>query len=685
MHYDSRSVKSVAAGFDSFLVMWNEWNQYYVWHIGTYPAAFRVFRSDGTPRLPVETSLGSGNDPTAIWNGEDFFVITSLGTVYGFITKVPVVWGMRVDPDGRIIEGSKVPLSSSQSSGQVLGVAWNGERYLAAATPGLLLIDRNERVVKSIERATIFGVVSVDRNFAAGEASTDGLRVLIVSPAGDIVKTTLVAAKIDRPGLAAIAAGGGVYGVVWIVDGSLQAATVDANGQVIRALDLGAVDSVGWPLRAAWIDDSFAVLWRQGLSNVCSARFGAQISTAQCTAAPSVQFTPGIASNGRTSLLAWVQPIVGGEDPFQMVEVAFNPPSLVPNTSRGGVIASEAAPSQMPGDAVDDDEGALVAWTERSPKSGQIDIHLGGLGQDVSRRPEHIISTDSLYSYAPRIARAGTQTLVVWSDVDHLRAARVTADGTPVDPRLELVGGNLARVASDGENWLVVRESWSQQILSTQIMANGTVVSPGGVPISPGNVSQRNPTLDWNGRGYLVAWIETDRGDSSHQRLMAQLLDRGGTPSGPPITIAQDPYVTNPAVACASECFIAWWQENGLPTGIRLAVIDPAGSKVSNVVQLRTYGLPVSLRREQGNVFRLVYTWQTSIVGEIGFTADGTIVGDTRFVVEPYALGPASVTVGGRPWIIYSRLTTAAEMFGGTYRLFARPATVEKRRRTSLR
>jgi hypothetical protein len=84
-------------------------------------------------------------------------------------------------------------------------------------------------------------------------------------------------------------------------------------------------------------------------------------------------------------------------------------------------------------------------------------------------------------------------------------------------------------------------------------------------------------------------------------------------------------------------------------------------------------------------VFKLVYTWQTSIVGEIGFTADGTIVGDTRFVVEPYALGAAPVTLGGRPWIIYSRLTTPAEMFGGTYRLFARSSTVDQRRRVSLR
>jgi hypothetical protein len=338
-------------------------------------------------------------------------------------------------------------------------------------------------------------------------------------------------------------------------------------------------------------------------------------------------------------MLAWVQPIVDGHDSFEMVEVALNP-SLALDPTRGGVIASEAAPSQMPGDAVDDDEGALVAWTERSSENGQIDLHVGGLRHDGSRRTEHITPTGSLYSFAARIARAGTRSLVVWSDVDHLRATRVAVDGTPIDPRLDLVGGYSAHVSSDGENWLVVRQSWDQQILSTQIMANGTVVSPGGVPISPGKVLQQQPNLDWNGHGYLVAWVETDIGNSSPQRLMVQLIDRSGTPSGPLLKIAQSPWVTNPAVACASECVVAWW-ENGPPTGIRFAVIDPTGSNVLNVVQLRIYGLPASLRRDGGNVFRLVYTWQTSIVGEIGFTADGTIVGDTRFVVEPYALDHA--------------------------------------------
>jgi hypothetical protein len=142
-----------------------------------------------------------------------------------------------------------------------------------------------------------------------------------------------------------------------------------------------------------------------------------------------------------------------------------------------------------------------------------------------------VISENPVYALGgkPAIASDGINFLVVWGDSRDLGTngpdiygARVAPDGTVLDP-----GGfpistfanqdpspgaqYVPSVAFDGTNYLVVwvahRPPDSDfEVYAARVTPGGTVLDPGGIPITSGASPLRMPSIAFDGTNYLVTW-----------------------------------------------------------------------------------------------------------------------------------------------------------------------------------
>lgn len=127
--------------------------------------------------------------------------------------------------------------------------------------------------------------------------------------------------------------------------------------------------------------------------------------------------------------------------------------------------------------------------------------------------------------YLPAVAANGELYLVVWADERESRqnesdifGARVTADGRVLDPngiRICSLSGiqSYPAVASDGRDFLVVwqddrdERSTESDIYGARVTVQGVVLDPNGFRISGAIHPQYAPSVAFNGRHYLVAWL----------------------------------------------------------------------------------------------------------------------------------------------------------------------------------
>jgi hypothetical protein len=195
----------------------------------------------------------------------------------------------------------------------------------------------------------------------------------------------------------------------------------------------------------------------------------------------------------------------------------------------------------------------------------------------------------------------GTNYLLVWQDdrgsqYADVYASRVAPDGTVLDPHGIPIAATPASelnpaVAFDGTNYLV---TWTRSnypdgdIYGARVSPSGTVLDPGGFPISTAPELQDFSALAFDGTNYLVAW------SSGH--FPADIYAARVTPSGTVLdpggiavsTAAGEQNV--PAVAFDGANSLVVWEDGRNATydvyGARVspagAVLDPAGVAVSS-------------------------------------------------------------------------------------------------------
>jgi hypothetical protein len=150
------------------------------------------------------------------------------------------------------------------------------------------------------------------------------------------------------------------------------------------------------------------------------------------------------------------------------------------------------------------------------------------------------------YVFRPAVAASSSQFLIVWYEGDFYGALRVLAervsfDGRDLDPSpIVLWTGTQswelakAATASDGTTFLV---SWAtDQIFTSRVAENGTVLNLSGFPIGPGSVGDffrgDGPQAAWTGTGFFLGYslIRSSVCDAN----CSPLAGIGGLPAGQP-------------------------------------------------------------------------------------------------------------------------------------------------------
>ncbi len=201
---------------------------------------------------------------------------------------------------------------------------------------------------------------------------------------------------------------------------------------------------------------------------------------------------------------------------------------------------------------------------------------------------------------APAAGFDGANHLVVWSDArggtgQDLYGARVSKAGVVLGSApivISAAAGDqvAAAVAFDGTNHLVVwqdsRGSTGRDIYCARVSPDGTVLDPGGIPVSTALEHQVEPAVAFDGTSYLVVWEDrrTGFGDVRGARVSP-----GGTILAADLVISGAAlHQTQPAVACASgACLVAW--RDGRAGGP-----DVYGARVTGTSVLDPAGLPLS-------------------------------------------------------------------------------------------
>jgi len=213
-----------------------------------------------------------------------------------------------------------------------------------------------------------------------------------------------------------------------------------------------------------------------------------------------------------------------------------------------------------------------------------------------ARADEFLLDTTIVYTPSvggqsePAIAFDGTNFLAVWEDHRSVTAydvygTRLRADGTVLDPggipiSLAADGQYDPAVAFDGENYLVVWEDsrgTSSDIYCARVTTNGTVLDTAGIPVSTVTRHQERPRVAYCNGQYLVVWEDyrnsTIYADVRGTRVSTagQVLDTQAIE----IAMMPDKDKETPEVASDGVNWLVVWRFGG--TGVHGARVNSGG------------------------------------------------------------------------------------------------------------
>jgi hypothetical protein len=251
----------------------------------------------------------------------------------------------------------------------------------------------------------------------------------------------------------------------------------------------------------------------------------------------------------------------------------------------------------------------LLAWFAAPPPSAAAVPR----GTDVGRvdsdgpfvGPEHPVSDPvegpvAGSTFAPDIAFDGTNHLVVWTDQRNyvtgydVYGARVTPQGVVLDPGgIPIATGpgseSPPSVAFGGGTFLV---TWSTggdagDISGTRVSPSGTVLDPGGIPISSAPGGQADPDVAYGDGNFLVAWDDARLAPDDRDVFGARVSPTGSVldPAGIPLSTGVG-WQVQPSIAFGVDSFLVAWLDHaggdqadviGARVGTDGSLLDPSG------------------------------------------------------------------------------------------------------------
>jgi MYXO-CTERM domain-containing protein len=626
---------------------------------------------------PIITTA-PGSHPTIGFDGTGYFVVWD-----DFRTQRPVLYGAGVTADGTVLEPLGIPLLDSRSSGAYRPViAFDGAAYLVVVRVGNALHGLRVSPDGQVLDGGVFPISSARQHTFGQKVIFDGTNHVVTwvheindDPAGSGVYMARVRpdGTVLDPGGIHVAAeytrqvdlafDGENYLLAWVRTFADQPAQVvgarvtpagvvlDPGGFLITQHPEGVSNHQAIPA-VAFDGTSYVVAW----SSFSEETYRDTLRVTRVTPAGAVPEPAGIrisefyaefssfsrivaVPSSAGIIVAWSRE--GSDDGgsfWQDVELALVPVTgdaiVLPENSLGrGVDVALATGSG----------GALMAWTagENDPSEQFTPIAAARLNADGTTvdSGSFPVSRHANPQEVRAVASDGQSYFVVWTDARNpanegrsLYGARVSADGTALDAEGILITPqdvDVVDVVFDGENYLVmfvrqyegsdnplrgVRVSPQGQVLDTPsielplcsqspsshtpraaaagdrmlLIANGcdfetlalaaVVIDRQGTPLSTPaaivHVDDRRkvsaPEVASDGTGYLVVWH-----DQSHT-VYGRRVDAAGIPIGDafPITSVPDKYITRAAVRFGNGHYHVVWQR---ADGIFGARVDTAG------------------------------------------------------------------------------------------------------------
>ncbi|UCG43880.1 MAG: hypothetical protein JSU73_04480 [candidate division WOR-3 bacterium] len=400
-------------------------------------------------------------------------------------------YGAVLDPDGFVVcDGSECYAPDLAFDGTLFLVAWHDKRSGGSD-------------------------IYASRVTTAGQA-LDTLGILVSTAGGDQWRAAveydgtnfMILWNDDRGG------DNDIYGARMTSEGTV----LDPRGLVIVSASQGqwfpALVFGGGQYLVAWQHD-----WYMSFREVFVARMATSGQVLDpggkpASAAANSQSWPSIASDGQNFLVVWRDDNRGSGD-INGARVLADGTVLDP----AGIRISSSPSTQLQPVVGFGDTSYLVAWTHRAGQSyevyGAMVYWDGTVGSTIE------ITNTAETQEEPAIAFNGTDFLVAWQDGRNhpywsdIYAARVSRTGTVLDPDgIEVARAENSQwvpaVASDGSGFLVVWEDrrtvnqWDVQ--AARVTADGTVLDPDGILVSLADGYQRFPDVASDGASYLVVW-----------------------------------------------------------------------------------------------------------------------------------------------------------------------------------
>ena len=303
---------------------------------------------------------------------------------------------------------------------------------------------------------------------------------------------------------------------------------------------------------------NYLVVWeesRAGQDGIYGARVGQDGApldgTGFAIATGSDERAPTVAFNGTNYLVTWEhEHVFSGEHSEWISAARVSPQGVV--LDPGGFTVSNQAWFQFRPFVASDGADYLVAWARSPDRSGvardvwAARVSAGGVVLD----PNAVLICQVPGNEDPSaVAFDGTNYLVAWDDHRegfpevHIFGARVSPAGSVLDPGglpISSMSGSqdLAAAAFDGTNYLLAWQESSSDIRGTRLTPEFGVLDPQGIDISTAAGSQSKPAVAFNGMRYIGAW--EDRRSSSSDVYGARVTPAGGVlePAGFPIATA---------------------------------------------------------------------------------------------------------------------------------------------------